>query len=163
AVDEQQALHDAFVATETLLGEERLDRWIGAIRVVPLESTSSPWRFWKKDVAPPADSVNLGELKGRVDALVEALRWELPSQPYFRCARDEKWSILKLPPANAEDYPGQHDLFVAKTMRLDLWEATHTEAPFADERFSRHGETFAYVKLDGSAPLQEGFADKSEI
>jgi hypothetical protein len=45
-----------------------------------------------------------------------------------------------------------------------LWTAAHGGGLFCSERFSRCGETFCYVKLDGSQVLaEERVADKSKI
>src|SRR5262249_27229430 len=55
---DRDALNDAFVATETLLGEERLDKWIGLIEVAPLPSGRK-----RSGMLP------LNKLVDRVDAL----------------------------------------------------------------------------------------------
>ena len=34
-----------------------------------------------------------------------------------------------------------------------MWMAAHSDAPFYSERFSAHGETFCYVKIDGTVDL----------
>jgi hypothetical protein len=59
---------------------------------------------------------------------------------------------------------GEGYLFVGKSANPSLWISAHSGGLFFSERFSRCGETFCYVKLDGSQGLgEEGFADKSEI
>lgn len=137
----------AFVATECLLGEECLNSWIGAIEVER-----------RPDARP------LTELRGRVSALIDEATARLPAEPFWKRAEKVEWSLLELKPEGADDYPGQIDLFVAKTMDLPLWQAQHSPVPFRGRRFSRLGETFCSLKIDGSveAPA-DGFQDKSEI
>ncbi len=47
-------------------------------------------------------------------------------------------------------------MFVGKTVSVDMWKAGHAGRGFASTRFSRDGETFCYVKLDGREGLDEG-------
>jgi hypothetical protein len=147
-----QALDAAFVATESLLGEECLDKWIGAIEVDSLRSGSR-----KK-------TVELGELRANVDALIGSVCDQLPDRPYYEWAESTEWTLWRLTPEKATDYPEQLDLFVGTSCNRALWEAAHSGTPFCSQRFSRSQEIFCYVKLDGSEGLdQEKFADKSEI
>ncbi|HEY6560991.1 MAG TPA: hypothetical protein VI072_27135 [Polyangiaceae bacterium] len=149
--DSGTTTHQAFVLAECLLGEEILDKWIGFIDAEP-------------DGDPPERTeVSLEDLQDTVRAHIEAIRRGLPERPYSEMADPCKWTLLELKPQKAPDYAEQHDLFIARTPNVDLWRAAHA-ANFCDERFSRHGEVFCYLKLDGSQPLEhEKFADKAEI
>jgi hypothetical protein len=150
---DDQANHDAFVATESLLGEERLDKWIGVLGVAPL-----PRRQRKSRLQP------LVKLRETVDALVHRLCDQLPREPIFRWVGNAEWSGFRLEPEQKTDYPHQIDMFVGKSVDENLWLAAHSNVAFYGERFSKCGETFCYVKLDGSEGLGESkFADKSEI
>lgn len=152
--EDSQAFNDAFVATETLLGEECLDKWVGAIEVRPLEVAGRA----KKTLVP------LDRLKETVDGLIGSVYDQLPDRPHHEWSESCPWSGIKLKPREAEDYPGQTDLFVATTCNRVLWETAHGGAAFYSGRFSRCQETFCFVKLDGSAGLnEEKFADKGEI
>lgn len=143
--------HQAFVLAECLLGEEILDKWIGFIDA---ESEGEP---------AEGTEVSLEDLQGTVRAHIEAIRCGLPERPYREMADPCEWNLLELEPQKAPDYAEQHDLFIARTPNVDLWRAAHAEN-FCDERFSRHGEVFCYLKLDGSQKLEhEKFADKAEI
>ena len=67
-------------------------------------------------------------------------------------------------PNAAEEYCERQDLFVAISANASQWTAAHSGDLFCSERFSRCGETFCYVKIDGSQGLGEGgFADRLEI
>jgi hypothetical protein len=159
--EDQQAFNDAIVATETLLGEECLDKWIGAIEVAPLRNGLLRGLLSR---GKSAGSIPLDRLKERVDALVSSLREQLPPKPFHRRIDEVEWAVFQLQPEERDDYPDQSDMFVGKSADQSLWIATHCGRPFSSERFSRCGETFCYVKLDGSEGLEGSkFQDKSEI
>jgi hypothetical protein len=140
-----------FVATETLLGEEVLDKWIGTIAVQPFHH------------GMPGQPISA--LREGVDALIQRVRAGLPPTPCFEVSRSTAWTAFKLVPEESDDdYPAQSDMFVGKTMAMDMWRAAHRRGGFASARFSVHGETFCYVKLDGREGTdEERFADKSDI
>lgn len=133
--DDREALNVAFVAAETLLGEEALDKWVGAIEVGP---------------AGGKRGVPLERLKDTFDALVESIRDRLPDRPYLEQADEGEGSVLRLEPEQARDYPGRADLLTAVARDVELFKAMHGRAPFYSVRFSRWKETFAYVKMDGA-------------
>ncbi len=136
------------VAIEALAGEETLDRWIGAIEVAPMPKPAKSWGFAKH--APVDDTlVPLGELKARVDGLIARLEDQRAAEPFVAMDPDTaEWTMLRLEPEPADDYPGQADLAVVRTCALDVWKASHGPGLFFDERFSAHGETFAFLKID---------------
>jgi hypothetical protein len=139
-----------FVAVETLLGEEILDKWIGGILVEPLDGGRGE----------PLDA-----MAERVHALIAERRAQLPERPCFEEAETARWTAFEVkPPERTDDYPEQSDLYVGTSMRKELWRTAHSWAAFASERFSRHGEVFGYLKLDGRDGLdEEHFRDKAEI
>jgi hypothetical protein len=140
-----------FVATETLLGEEVLDKWVGAIKVVP--------------AADLPGGRPISELRAEADRTITEIRESLPREPCWRFSEDAQWTLFRLEPSkDPPDYIGQSDMFVGKSLNEQLWRTTHSDIHFSSARFSRVGETFCYVKLDGREGLdQEKFADKSEI
>jgi hypothetical protein len=162
--EDQQALNDAFVATETLLGEEILDTWIGAIEVGAFRPRGGLARMFGRGKDRPTGLIPLERLKETVDALIGGIQDQLPAEPHFRWAADSGWSAIELKPSQADDYPERTDLYVAITATQELWMAAHSGRPFCSQRFSRCGEVFAYVKLDGSEGLEGSrFADRTEI
>jgi hypothetical protein len=146
----------AFVATETLLGEQCLNNWVGAIEVAP---------------PPRAKGSNgsngfhdLAGLKETVGAVIDSIREQLPPRPHYDWVEGAEWTMWQLQPEQADDYLEQQDLFVGKSVNQEQWTAAHSGGVFSSERFSRCGETFCYVKFDGAEVLPEGgFADKAEI
>lgn len=152
--EDEQAGNDAFVATETLVGEELLDKYIGAIEA---------------DAAPPSDGpkpIPLSRLHATVKSVVGSRRDQLPDRPCLEWVGSEEteWSTLTLEPEEADDYTGLDDLYVAVTCHPEMWEAALCDNLFYSERFSRFGESFCYIKMDGAGGLEGStWADRSEI
>lgn len=138
--DDRKALEIALIASETLLGERKLDRWVGGIGVAAMSGGET-----KRGRAIP-----LARLKDTFDSVIESIRDGLPDSPYVEQGEESKWALIELKPTKADDYADQDDLIVATTRNVELWKATHTQAPFYSQRFSRCKETFCYVKMDGS-------------
>jgi len=162
--EDQSALNAAFVATETLLGEQVLNDWIGAIEITPAPRAKGLRSLFGLGPKEQPRFLELDRLKETVDSLVGSMREQLPSSPHCDWVEGAQWTMWELKPQPADDYCEQQDLFVGKSPNPTLWTAAHSAGLFSSERFSRCGETFCYVKLDGSQGLdKEAFADKSEI
>ncbi len=142
-----QRAEAAFVATESLLGEELLDHWIGAIAV-------------EKGV----DRVPLGELPGLVRPLIDAWIAALPDRPYHLQSADEGWFSYERKGPPIEQRRG--DIIVGTSRAMPVIQALGSDAHFHSARFSRHGEVFAYLELQTPAgPVGPGepigsFADR---
>jgi hypothetical protein len=148
--EDDDALAIAFVTAETLLGEKVLDEDIGTLLVAPQK---------KQRGAIPVE-----KLRAEVGRAIAARNRSLPSRPCRARLAKTKWSLFKNEPTRAKDYSHQHDIFVAVTMWPELWAATHSDTEFHSGRFSRHGELFAYVKIDGSKGLAgSAFEDREDI
>jgi hypothetical protein len=149
AIGEEAASGAAFVATEALLGEECLDKFVDIIDVS----------------MNPADaaSVGLDALPRVVGDRVAASGNRISPAPFVKRG-DVEWTLWQLKPKEEPDYTHQLDLFVGKSALPEMWKRGHSNRVFSSARFSRFGETFCFVKLDGSQGIEkEGFADKSEI
>lgn len=88
ASEDKQAFNDVFVATETLLGEEILDHWIGAIEVAPFDNS-------------PDEPQGIRDLKCVVDGLMESVMSRLPEAAYFRLPEETPWTLYELTPKEA--------------------------------------------------------------
>lgn len=133
--DGDDDFRDALWLAEGLLGEEVFNRWVGFIRTVPGKG---------------GRSLPLDRVQATVNALVQSAREQLPAEPcgdWTEETQFTQWELL--PDRGQDDYPGQSDLIVASSMRPDVWEAAHSGRYFWSGRFSRHGETFAYLKIGG--------------
>lgn len=149
--DFNQAFNDAFVAIETILGEENLDKWVGAIEVDN----------------KPKDSLESMQIKDLMDSFSKKLheiKYHLPQEYHYEISNNSNWIGLELKPEKKDDYLYQSDLFVARTMNEAMWKTAHSGQLFYSERFTSKEEIFCYIKLDGSQGLdEEKFADKAEI
>jgi hypothetical protein len=162
--DDPKSLEAAFVVTETLLGEECLDRWIGAIEICPSPNESLLGSFFRKRESELPRLLPLDRLKETVDAVINSMTEQLPPLPHYKWIECTEWTLWKLKPEHREDYPEQSDLLVGKSVNPEMWSAAHSNALLYSDRFSRCGEVFCYVKLDGTQRLdEEKFADKAEI
>jgi len=155
-IDQDSALYNlvvnqAFFTLEALLGEEILDKWIGVIDVLVLPEED-------RQLLPLAD------LKAYVDTQLVLLKNQLPDQPYYTFSEDSDWILYELEPTESEDYPHQQDLYIARTMNATLWTNVQKGYPFYSENYSRLGETFCYIKMDGHFTDEEAFFElKTEI
>lgn len=151
----------ALLAAERLLGEEVLHRWVDAV-----ELARAPVRG--------ATDLGLGELRASAEAIVARHRSALPDRPLAQLAtapaeatagRRLLGYCLELKPGEAPDYARRDDLAVATTTLLPVWKRAHSGRPFSSARFSRCGETFCYLKLDGSEGLDPAgsFQDRADV
>ena len=162
--DDRQALNDAFVAAETLLGEEMLDKWIGAIEVEPAPRAGMFGKLLGKK--PPRPGVALERLAPTVSALAESIREQLPDRPQYQIdfkGEDHPWGNYTRDADEQDDYPAREDLIAGISGYMDMVAAAYSGRPFSSERFSRFGETFCYLKIDGLNADKMRFADREQI
>jgi hypothetical protein len=143
--EDRKAFDSAFVATEALLGEEVLDKWIAGIEAQPMPRKGLLGLLGKKG---PPGMVNLDRLAPTVDSVIQSMKDQLPAEPFLAWGENSTWSAFKLTPPDLPDYPGRQDLFVAMTGLQEMWQAAHSGRCFASERFTRCGETFCYIKIE---------------
>jgi hypothetical protein len=151
--DEEDAFSSAFVATETLLGEEVLDRWVGEIEVSSNADDAA---------SPPID---LCELPAAVDRLIQQIQDSLPNRPWHDLdTENARWTSFEINREQAGEYPEQSDLYVGITALPDMFSNALSGVPFDSVRFSRFGEQFCYLKIDGTDESeQREFNDRAEI
>src|SRR5262249_3097407 len=119
-LEQDAAMQAAFVATETLMGEQVLDTWIGAIDVL--------------DEPPAAPRLlSLDRAQATVAALIRGSLDQLPTErTHDISADDNQWATVKLqPPEEADDYPGRSDLIFASTHDVELFQAMHSGQSFS--------------------------------
>jgi hypothetical protein len=154
--EDQEARCAAFVAAESLVGEEILDHWIGCIDL------GAPA---VRKAKPDCRLLSLDRVRPTVDALIGSLVEQLPSEPVWKTIENCNWSGVELHPEEGQtDYCARDDLFVAISGRLDVFEASHGGGIFSSACHSRCGETFCYLKIDGAKGLDRSqFHDRAEI
>jgi hypothetical protein len=166
--DDQQALHNAFVATETLLGEQILDKWIGTIDVGPLREPAAIGKRIGGGRRTGPSLLSLDRLKPTVDSVIAAIQDQLPDEPLHALPWDDEsgiqWTMFELKPVHSDDFSQRKDLLVAVTANELLWRSFHEDSSFCSERFSRHHERFCYLKIDSSeGPRGRVVADRGKI
>jgi hypothetical protein len=137
---------------ETLLGEELLDRWIGYIDHEVVEEF-------------PAGIVEADNLLKSVRRVVDEITASLADKPWIGRSQEAEWAAFRLEPQeNNADYPKRKDQLTQISAIPDLHQCVFSSNGFDSVRFSKCGETFAYVKIDGADGLPEwGFKDRAEI
>jgi hypothetical protein len=142
--DDQPGRRDAFLFIEALLGEEVLDTWVGVVAAEPLN--------------PELELLPLDRLQETANSLIRSVMDQLPDRPCQDWCATASYTMWHLQPQTRDDYPGQADLWIASSRHPDVWNATHDGRSFASVRYSRHGELFGYLKLDGTEPGAEALS-----
>lgn len=150
---DDQAFDAAFVATETLLGEKMLDRWVGVIDLVDQQSPAEQGQRF----------LPLDRLQPTFESLVSHTRSQLPSEPYSMSVDEDQWAGLKLDPEEARDYPERCDMMTCITCNPELIAATFSNGPFYSERYSRCRETFCYLKVDSADESATDYQDRDDM
>lgn len=133
---------------ESIVGERVLIRWIGDLSLATKAH---------QELLP------LERVRAAVEREIAAIEAERAAEPFIDRVETAEWALYQSDPDEQDDYQDQDDIMVAPTMDPELWVAARSSY-FADERFSAHGEIFAYLKLDGRGGLEGSkFGDREEI
>ena len=155
-----RAEHDAFIATEALLGEATLNTWIGEI------TTTNPKRRLglRRGRDTPAQRIPIAGLANAVERHRDSILSEVAEIPHAEWPGEgTEWSLFQVTADQSDDYPGRADLVTGLTLDPALWKAS-LAGRFDSSRFSRSGETFCYVKIDGTDGLTGSeFEDRGAI
>jgi hypothetical protein len=136
----------ALLAVEALLGEELMERWIGQVAVAPLSRGGSLRVYDQAESA--TSNLPLAELLPTVSHAIGSLYEGFPAAPCHARDRGGDWTMLEAEATPASDWPRQDDLVVATTMMPEMLRSFLCEPRFWSGRFSAHGESFCYVKVD---------------
>jgi hypothetical protein len=142
--DRDLAHTQAFLAAESLLGEDLSTDWVGVLSAAA-------------EVAQPLPA---GALRRAFIMLGAEQRSRLPAQPFLDRLESLAWTEIDLKPKKQEDYLHRYDLGAAVTCAPDLWRNAHSSQLFWSGRFSRSGETFCYLKIDRGGPLRRSAVGK---
>lgn len=158
----------AFVAAETLLGEEFVDQWIAFVGVEPADPSDGSTFEILFGRPMPQEGLAPEELREACWKAAQALRDKSPEEPFFRRTASLVWNDVDVPadghalaalfaPDEAEECAEPIealDLVAARTLDLELWKAFQ-QPLFFSASWSRAGETFGRLKLSASAPGRE--------
>jgi len=162
--EERELNGKALVLTETLLGEERLDKWVGVIDIKK-KAMASRGLMAKLGLATKKQGSPIAGLRADFEARIAAAKAAFVPYRQQVDSKDTKWSLFKFEPKDAPDYAAKDDIFVSPFIGTNLMQATmQGRSAFCSERFSRD-ETFIYLKIDGAADdlNQEIFVDRATI
>ncbi len=136
----------AELLVSSALGDATFERWIAAVEVVPAPRPSPLKLVGQEDAALP---LPLEELADTITTAVARITDTLPDSPLHEFCERADWVLFEMDDLRNEDahYP-LADLRVATTMCPEMLKSFLSGIPFASERFSRHGERFAYVEID---------------
>lgn len=135
--DPETARNAAFVAAESLFGEQLLDRWVGVIDALERPEGEGWMPF-----LDAADALQRG---------IKTVRESLPDTPWSQWLDDTAWTTLQINTAEEEREPtGWSDLLVATTPHVGITQALVQGTLFHSGRYSRFDEKFCYLKLDES-------------
>lgn len=157
--EENSALRKLYILMESLLGEEVLEKWVGAVKV----EQSRP--FLVNLFAPKKKHHYVSELKSSFQCAIESIK-KAYVEPYCEMVKKSQWGVMHIQVKDRPDYPAKADMFVSPFMSETLFRATFDgRMSFCSERFSNNGETFIYLKIDGTAEDfdQEIFSDRGDI
>lgn len=140
------AEHEALeTLLELLLGEARVDDWLGEATVLPAPRGGA----LKVVQARPAAArfFALAELKDAIEAAVAGVHAGLPEGPLWSLGGEQRWYLLELEGTSEQPTP-ESDLVLVSTFMPELLKSYLAGAPFASTRFTRARELFAYLRYE---------------
>jgi hypothetical protein len=144
---DERALDAANLLLPRLIGDELFDVWVDAIDVAPLPRGGS-LRVLADGATSLESTLPLVEVLPAVEAAVRGVHAALPEAPYHTFCERAEWTLLELEPEVDGDYAAQDDVALVSTMLPEAMKCFLQGSRFSSSRFSRHGERFAYVKVD---------------
>jgi hypothetical protein len=129
-----------------LIGDELFDDWVGAVDIAPAPREGL---LRLVSATPPGErGLVLDEALPAVEAAIRGVYAELPGTPYRARSELSNWTLLEAEPGAEIDYPAQDDVALKSTVIPEAMKCFLERGRFSSKRFSRHGESFAYVKVD---------------
>jgi hypothetical protein len=144
---DERALEASELLVARLLGEALFHDFVGSIEVAPLPRGGA-LRVLGDSAMAAEETLSLVEVLPAAEAAIRGLYAELPEAPYHAFCERADWTMLELKPELADDYGGKDDLALVSTMLPEATKCFLEGAPFSSVRFSKHGERFAYLKID---------------
>lgn len=134
--DEQLATNAAFIASESLFGEQRMDRWVGVVEA------------WQR---PEGDGwMHMEHAAEAMQRAIDAVQESLPDGRWSEWVEDASWTGLEMKPPDDHE-PDPHafgDMLIATVPHPEMMQGILAGINFHSGRYSRHREKFAYLKLD---------------
>jgi hypothetical protein len=138
--------HDALdTLLELLLGEARVDDWLGDATVLPAPRGGALKVVQSRPAA--ASFFGLAELEPALEAAVAGIHAGLPDAPLWSLGGEQRWYLLELEGTSEQPGP-ESDLVLVSTCMPELMKSYLAGAPFASTRFTRFHELFAYLRYE---------------
>jgi hypothetical protein len=133
----------AELLVSTVVGDALFERWVTSVEVVPAPRPSPLKLVGQDDGALP---LPLGELGDTLTTAASRISDTLPEAPIHEFCDRADWVLFEMDELRQPDgdYP-LTDLRVATTLSPEMLKSFLSGTPFASERFSRHGERFAFI------------------
>lgn len=151
----------AELLVDFLLGEQERRTFIGEVRTAPAPRGGSLRVY---DPRFDARTLPIVKLPATVSAAVRGLHSGLPEVPWWANRNELEYVLFELEAEPADDYSAQDDVAFASTCLPEMLHCFLRGASFSSARFSRHGETFAYLKYHtGGAALSRAVEQRDEL
>lgn len=143
----------AELLVSTVVGDALFERWVTSVEVLPAPRPSPLKLVGQDDGALP---LPLSELADTLTTAVSRISDTLPEAPLHEFCDRADWVLFEMDELRqgGGDYP-LSDLRVATTLSPEMLKSFLSGTPFASERFSRHGERFAFIRLATSGRTQD--------
>ncbi len=137
----------------TVVGDSLFERWITSVEVVPAPRPSPLKLVGQTDGVLPLPLV---EMADTLTTAVSRIGDTLPQAPLHTFCDRADWVLFEVDELRQgdADFP-LADLRLATTMSPEMLKSFLAGTPFASERFSRHGERFAFVQFATSGRSQD--------
>ncbi len=144
---DDSTLTNCFLMTEALLGEQVVSDWLGSIDVT--EAPPKKLLHKHNPATMPAGSHPASKLKDIISAKIARIKNGLPSQPFYERVNSGTWQLMQMKPRSGDDLPKMDDLVVMTLHESGAYIPLYNgQNRFYSNRFSAHGETYAYIKID---------------
>jgi hypothetical protein len=153
SLDADADLDAAHQLLNHLLGDQLMNHWVCNVSTVA-QPKPSPLRLLGAE--HQRLPLSLAELMPSVEAAVRGIDQGLPEHPCHTHCEQAEWVMFECeqgnPSASAEP---ASDLLMACTMRPEMLKWHLQGGEFSSRRFSRCGEHFCYLKLEGGPDVAE--------
>lgn len=129
----------------TLVGDALFERWVSSVEVTPAPRPSPLKLVGQDDGALP---LPLSELAETLTLAASRISDTLPEAPLHEFCDRAEWVLFEM--ENLREGQGDYplpDLRVATTLSPEMLKSFLCGIPFASQRFSRHGERFAFIQF----------------
>lgn len=151
--NDREDIETAYCLCEYLLGEETLNKWVGNISTSVINTSAGRivHMFDRDKQSDMSNTCSLSEFSQAVDKVVLEIRMQVDDQPLRLQTLSAPYPLT----VQEDSVPSRRRNYVSAKPKII--ESIVTNGIFYSERFSRHGEHFAYLKIGDDDAMS--FAD----